>query len=105
MSQFDVHRNRGQNRQAIPFVVIAQSSIFDDYRRRIVIPLVRNSLLDSIDSRFNPTFDIENTTVVLHPLEIVSVDANNLGKLVASLSEHRQQIADALDMLISRAHG
>ncbi|MCR9054494.1 MAG: CcdB family protein [bacterium] len=48
---------------------------------------------------------MENTTVVLHPLEIVSVDVNNLGKLVASLSEHSQQIADALDMLITRAHG
>lgn len=105
MSQFDVHRNKGQNRQAIPFVVIVQSSIFDEYRRRVVIPLVRNSLLDSIDSRFNPTFDIENTAVALHPLEIVSVDLNNLGKLVASLSDHSQRITDALDMLITRAHG
>jgi toxin CcdB len=49
MAQFDVHRNRGQNHDAIPYVVIVQSSIFDDYRRRVVVPLVKKSYLDSVE--------------------------------------------------------
>jgi toxin CcdB len=39
MAQFDVHRNIGRHEDAIPFVVV-QSSQFDGYRRRVVVPLV-----------------------------------------------------------------
>lgn len=106
MAQFDIHRNSGRNCDAIPYVVIVQSSIFDDYRRRVVIPLVKKSYLDAVTfPRFNPTFKIEGTTVVLHPLEIVSVDVNKLGEFVRSLAEAGQQILAALDELITRAHG
>lgn len=45
MAQFDVHRNTGRLRDSIPFVVLVQSSLYDDYRRRVVVPLVRRSLL------------------------------------------------------------
>jgi len=106
MAQFDVHRNRGQNHDAIPYVVIIQSSIFDDYRRRVAIPLVRKSYLDSVGlPRLNPTFNIDNTLVVLHPFEIVSVAKNKLGPFVQSLADEGQRIIDALDELITRAHG
>lgn len=105
MTQFDVHRNRGQNRDAIPYVVVVQSSIFDDYQRRVIVPLVRKSSLDAVSlPRFNPTFEIENTLVVLHPLEIVSVAANTLGSFVQSLADDGQQIIDAVDGLITRVH-
>jgi len=39
-AQFDVHRNTGRNRTAIPYVVIVQSSYFEKSRRRVVVPLV-----------------------------------------------------------------
>lgn len=105
MPQFDVHRNRGRNREVIPYVVVVQSSIFDEYRRRVVVPLVRKSYLGSITiPRFNPTFVIEKTRVVLHPLETVSVARNELGRFVRSLANEGQQIIDALDELLPRAH-
>ncbi len=106
MAQFDVHRNRAENREAIPYVVIVQSSIFDDYRRRVVVPLVKKSYLDSVSlPRFNPTFVVKETPVVLHPLEIVSVAKNRLGRRVLSLADQGQLIIDALDELLTRAHG
>jgi toxin CcdB len=106
MAQFDVHRNRGPNRGAIPYVVIVQSSIFDGYKRRVVVPLVKKSYLDQVPfPRFNPSFVVEGTPVVLHPLELVSVATNRLGKRVQSLVEESQLIIDALDELITRAHG
>jgi toxin CcdB len=106
MAQFDVHRNRGQNRESIPYVVIVQSAIFDDYKRRVVVPLVKKSDLDKVSHpRFNPTFVIERTPVVLHPLEIVSVAKDALGKFVKSLADEGHQIIDALDELITGAHG
>ncbi|MBX3705156.1 MAG: CcdB family protein [Pseudomonadales bacterium] len=106
MAQFDVHRNRGANRRAIPYVAIVQSSIFDDYRRRVVVPLVKQSYLDQVPfSRFNPSFIVESTPVVLHPLEVVSVATNAWGKFVQSLAHEGQRIIDAMEELITRAHG
>ena len=105
MAQFDVHRNHGQHREAIPYVVTIQSSLFDDYRRRVLIPLVRESYLDAVlVPRFNPIFEIEKTKVVLHTLENVSVDVGKLGAYVSSLAESGQQIVDAINALVTRAH-
>lgn len=106
MAQFDVHRNRGKHHDAIPFVVVVQSVLFDDYRRRVVVPLVKASIVGKISNpRFNPTFEIDATKVVLHPLEIVSVAAETLGKPIASLATDSDRITTALDELLSRAWG
>ncbi len=106
MAQFDVHRNPGRQRQSIPFVVVLQSKVFEDYARRVVAPLVRRDRLQNVHHpRFNPGFRIEDIDVVLHPLEIVSVPANSLDRPVASLAGQSQQIIDALDELFSRAYG
>jgi toxin CcdB len=104
MAQFDVHRNVGKHKDAIPFVVVVQSSQFDGYRRRVVVPLVRKSSVGKLShASFNPTFKIRGTPVVLHPLEIVSVPLEQLGDVVESLSEEAQKIIAALDELLSRA--
>lgn len=106
MAQFDVYRNAGRNNEAIPYVVIVQSSIFEEYRRRVVVPLVRKSHLGPVSlERFNPTFEIENTPVVLHPLEIVSVETSRLGSFVVSLAGSGQDIMHAMDELFARAYG
>ena len=106
MAQFDVHRNTGKRRDDVPFVVLVQSSIYDDYRRRVVVPLVRKSVLGKIsNSRFNPSFKIDGISVVLHPLEIVSIPNERLGELVGSLESEAGRITDALDELLTRAWG
>ena len=103
MPQFDVHRNTGRQRETIPFVVIVQSTLYDDYRRRVVAPLVRKELLGPIaDPSFNPTFTIESLDVVLHPLEMVSIPVSQLGIRVGSLSEEGDQIIRAIDQLLRR---
>jgi len=106
MAQFDVHRNTGKHRNDIPYVVLVQSSLYDSYRRRVVVPLVRKSALGKISNpRFNPPFKIENVHVVLHPLEIVSVPNEQLGEFVVSLIPEGGRIMDALDELLTRAWG
>lgn len=110
MAQFDVHRNKGLLKESIPFVVVVQSSLFDRYRRRMVVPLVRRSALPSntgtAGSRMNPVFEVEGVLVVLHPLDMVSVALDQLGERVSSLAaEHGQAIADALDELLTRSWG
>lgn len=107
MAQFDVHRNIGKQREAIPYVVIVQSSLFDSYRRRVVIPLVCRSNLDNaatlVGSSLNPAFMIEGIEVVLHPLEIVSVATDQLGEKVATLAQEGDRITGAMDELLTRA--
>ena len=106
MTQFDVHRNSGKHRDDIPYVVLVQSSIYDGYRRRVVVPLVKKSIIGKISNpRFNPTFKIEKLQVVLHPLEIVSVANDQLGEFVESLSDEGSRIMDALDELLTQAWG
>ena len=106
MAQFDVHRNIGKHSDDIPYVVLVQSSLYDSYRRRVVVPLVRKSVLGKVSNpRFNPAFKIGNVQVVLHPLEIVSVPNEQLGKYVASLSQAGTRIMDALDELLAQAWG
>ena len=60
MAQFDVHHNKGNLKEAMPFVVLVQSSQFDLYRRRVVVPLVRRSAVPrgtpTVGSRMNPVF-------------------------------------------------
>jgi toxin CcdB len=103
MAQFDVHRNPGRHRESIPFVVIVQSGLYDDYRRRVVVPLVNKASLGKVaNPRFNPTFRIKGVSVVLHPLEIVSVAKENLGERVGSLEEEGDSIIAALDELLTR---
>lgn len=104
MAQFDVHRNTGRHRETIPYVVVVQSSLYDGYRRRVVVPLVSKTALGAVnDPGFNPSFTIENSEVVLHPLEIVSIPKEQLGAWIASLAEDSEAIVRALDQLLSRA--
>ena len=107
MAQFDVHRNTGKQKDAIPYVVIVQSSLFDSYRRRVVVPLVRRSNLANTtaftDIPLNPVFIIDGVEVILHPLEIVSISSEQLGDKVTSLAQEGDRIAGALDDLLTRA--
>lgn len=109
MAQFDVHRNKGPLKESIPFVVVVQSGLFDRYRRRVVVPLVRRNALPgqsaTVGSRMNPVFLVDGLEVVLHPLDMVSVAVDQLGEKMASLAEHGQAITDALDELLTRSWG
>ena len=107
MAWFDVRRNIGKQREAIPYIGIVQSSLFDNYRRRVIIPLVCRNSLDSsaafVDLPLNPAFTFEGVEVVLHPLEIVSVATEQLGEKVATLAQVGDRITGAMDELLTRA--
>jgi toxin CcdB len=106
MAQFNVHRNAGKQREVIPNIVVVHSSLYDSYRRRVVIPLVRCSTLDNsatVGSTLNPEFEVDGIEVVLHPMEIVSVAVDQLGEKVASLASEGDRIAAAMDELFTRA--
>ena len=96
-------------RKSIPFVVLVQSAQFDRYRRRVVVPLVRQTLLPrdtpTVGARMNAAFVVDGIRVVLHPFDMVSVALDQLGEVVGSLAQEGQAIADALDELLTRSWG
>jgi toxin CcdB len=53
----------------------------------------------------NPVFKIKGQTLVLHPLDMVSVAMDQLGPCVGTLTDQGQVIADALDELLTRSWG
>jgi toxin CcdB len=105
MAQFDLHQNKGPLKDTIPYVVVVQSSLFDGYRRTVVVPLVKRSALPAgvAGTRLNPSFKVRSSILVLHPLDMVSVALDQLGARVGSLAENGQEIADALDELLMRS--
>ena len=109
MAQFDVHRNPGPLREFIPFVLLVQFAQSDGYRRRMGVPLVRSSALPgntpTLGLRMNPSFQREGVAVVLPPLDMVSVAADQLGEHIGSLAEQGEPIADALNELLTRSWG
>eukprot|EP01034_Spumella_vulgaris_P032913 gene32913-40630_t len=70
-------------RATVPMVVVVQSSLFEGYRRRVVVPLVLRSALPAgaklAGTRMNPVFKIKGQALVLHPLDMVSVASDQLG--------------------------
>ncbi len=53
----------------------------------------------------NPIFDVDGSQVVLHPLQIVSVPFDQLGRKIGSLAAEGDRIIAALDLVVSRAWG
>ncbi|HEV2673117.1 MAG TPA: CcdB family protein [Aliidongia sp.] len=103
MAQFDVHRNIGPQKRDLPFVVVVQSRRFDSSGRRVVVPLTPAAGISFAEGRLNPTFEVEDRLVVLHPLLIVSIALDQLGPKVGSLATEGNRIIAALDLVVSRA--
>lgn len=106
MAQFDVHANPGRLKAQIPFIVVVQSAVLDASDRRVVAPLVlAEAFGHPLARRFNPSFRVLGTQVVLQPLELTSVPRSLLGPVVDTLRPEAQRIVDALDELFSQAYG
>ena len=103
MAQFDVHRNKGTQKSAIPYFLIVQSRRFDQFGRRVVIPLVDSKLNPNAEPTLNPVVEVEGRAVVLHTLQLTSLSLGQLGEYVCSLESEGDRIIAAIDMLISRA--
>lgn len=105
MAQFDVHRNPGRQRDAVPFVVILQSARFDRFSTRFVAALALRSVVSVEEHYLSPHFTIAGQEVVIDILNLATVPAARLGALVGSLAddESRAKLTRALDELVTQA--
>lgn len=108
MAQFDVHRNPGRHRDAIPFVVVVQSRRFDGHARRLVAPLIAATLREGgLYPELAPRFDVDGQRVILDPLQLQTVPHDVLGPVVTSLAGDADsaRIIAAIDVVLSTSAG
>jgi toxin CcdB len=97
--QFDLYRL--PRRQTI-LVVDIQSSLLDDLRTRVVVPLVRRdqapaTLLETL----NPRLQIEDRAYVLMPQMMASIPKAELRQPVGTAADYRDAIVRAIDAVMS----
>ncbi|WP_225773180.1 CcdB family protein [Inquilinus sp. Marseille-Q2685] len=102
MAQFDVHRNLGTTKAEFPYFVVLQSSLFQESRRRVVIPLTRTTARLPQAERLNPVFEIEGELFSLMTLATLSLPKDRLGPLVTNLSGESDAIIAAVDWMMNR---
>jgi toxin CcdB len=107
MPQFDVHRNPGRSRAAVPFLVVVQSRRFDGLARRLVAPLLAVGAQTVGYPELAPRFRILGQEVVLDPLQLQSVPRDLLGSAIASLADDDAsgRIIGAIDAVLSTSAG
>jgi toxin CcdB len=105
MAQFDVLKNPGRQREAIPFVVVLQNARFDRGATRFVAPLVLSRLANVAEHYLAPRFTVLGTEVVMDVFNLATIPADRLGASVASLAdeESRSKLTRALDEFLSQA--
>ena len=99
MARFDVHRITGSAGASL--VVDVQADFLDGIASRAVLPLFRRGTVGAPMADLNPAFSIDGEDYVLLTQAIATVPARLLGRPVASLSEQRDAITRALDLLLT----
>jgi len=99
MAQFDVYKNPSRGRH--PYVIDVQSDLLSGLPSRVVVPLIALKDYPKPTKRLHPTALIDGTEYVLKFHDLGAVFAAQLGRPVTSLSHRRQELIDALDLLIT----
>lgn len=99
MAQFDVYKNPNpKTNQEIPFLLDIQNDILKELSTRVVVPLVLNMKPAKI---LNPKFEINSLAVTMSTAELAGISTGNLGLLVCSLKDKRDEIISAVDFMIT----
>ena len=101
MNQFDVYRNPNPaSVRTVPWLLLIQSDLLDDFPTRMVAPLVKPAALSVPATRLNPAFKIDGEPAVMLTQQLGAVPRRSLKHKVASLERHRTEIIAAIDFLL-----
>jgi toxin CcdB len=99
--QCEVHANTEDDGAHIPYLIDVQTDLLSELDTRVVVPLVRSTSLGRPVSRLHPVFTVEGQRVVMATHLVAAVRRGVLGASVASLSDQRDVIIGAIDVLWS----
>ena len=102
MAQFDVYANPNPaTKRAIPFLLDIQADLLNNLTTRVVVPLYTVSAMGKAARHLNPRFSVKRITVIMSTAELAGVTISSLGDKVCSLKEHRNEIINAVDFLVT----
>jgi toxin CcdB len=100
VARFDVYANPvAAERRQIPYFVDVQNEFIDALSTRVVIPLRSEPAFGTRARNLNPVLVVQGVNVVLDTAAVGAVPLAELRKRVASLSEQRALVQEALDTL------
>ena len=102
MSQFLVYRNAdAASRKQIPYFLDVQSDLIEMTGSRVVVPLITPERAGGVIRQLMPFVTVCDESMVMDTSQMMGIPMRMLGKPVADLSNERDAIIAALDMLIS----
>jgi toxin CcdB len=103
MAQFIVYENANRaTKKTYPYLLDIQSSLLDELRTTVVIPLCPSALAgNAAISKLCPVVEVESENFILLTQQIAGIDRKNLGKEICNLSHARIEILAALDFIVS----
>jgi toxin CcdB len=99
MARFDIYRNPGKNRSAIPFLMDVQSNVISGLATRIVVPLRSLSTVvpESLPSDLFPIQVVEGKSYFLDTPQLGAIPAQELGAPIVNVIVDQFKIVAALD--------
>lgn len=95
MAKLDVYPNPN----GTGYLLDVQANLLDRLNTRVVVPLFPESQAPVPAKNLNPTFEIEDVTVVMVTQFLASVPVSMLKDPVTNLSDQFAEINNALDMV------
>lgn len=99
MTQFDVHRTRGDVARLAPFLVLLQTDFLSDLASVVVAPMRPVSAHGPVLKRLHVAVQFLGQDHVVASEQLVSLPRSALGAREGSLAEHRQALLSAVDFL------
>lgn len=96
MAQLDVYRSRDGE-----LLLDCQADLLSHLNTRFVVPLATPDDGPVPAGKLNPIFDVEGKEMAMYTQFALSVPASELKDKVTSLADRRDQVMDALDMLLT----
>jgi toxin CcdB len=103
MAQFSVHRNpNATSRASFPYLLDIQNDLISDLGTRVVVPLCPAAAMKGkLIRNLMPMLVIEGKQYAMLTPQLAGVAIKQLGPKVTDLSEKRNEIVAALDLLIT----
>lgn len=107
MPQFAVHRNPNpDSRSAYPYLLDVQSDLVSSLGTRAVVPLcLASAMKGKLIRTLMPVFEIDGRQYAMFTPQFAGVSKKQVGPKVADLSQQRDEIIAAMDLLIAGIRG
>ncbi len=101
MRQYDICRNsNAASRKQVPFVVVLQADLLQDFHVVVVAPLMTETVATKI-VRLNPTVKLQGKTYRVSMAGLASVLRKQLGEVVANVESQHVEFVAAIDLLFT----